>query len=169
MKRLRNDDNQDDTMASFAAFVRGINVGGKNIVKMGTLCDALSERGLGNVKTYVQSGNITFGTSLDIAACEKLVEDVLKDLFHVTAPRVCVYDSTTLQRIIDNTPFDTATPAKLHFGFCKAVERVDWDLSSMTNLFESFDEPTKVTSGTCLIQCTGNGKLTQSNDRWNLC
>jgi uncharacterized protein (DUF1697 family) len=42
------------------AFFRGINVGGRNIVKMGDLKQLFLELGFRNARTYIQSGNVVF-------------------------------------------------------------------------------------------------------------
>ena len=44
----------------YLALLRGINVGGKNLVKMADLRDAVEEMGLEDVATYIQSGNLLF-------------------------------------------------------------------------------------------------------------
>lgn len=48
----------------YVALFRGINVGGKNIVKMADLRQLLLDLGLSKVKTYIQSGNAFFETPL---------------------------------------------------------------------------------------------------------
>jgi uncharacterized protein (DUF1697 family) len=52
-------------MACFVAFLRGINVGGKNKVSMSDLRNMCEELALTEVKTMLQSGNVVFD-----AACE---------------------------------------------------------------------------------------------------
>jgi uncharacterized protein (DUF1697 family) len=47
----------------FVAFLRGINVGGKNKLTMADLVGALETLGFSEVKTYIQSGNIVFRTN----------------------------------------------------------------------------------------------------------
>ena len=47
----------------YVAFLRGINVGGKNKIKMETLREILSAQGFENVATYINSGNIIFETA----------------------------------------------------------------------------------------------------------
>jgi uncharacterized protein (DUF1697 family) len=44
----------------FVALFRGINVGGRNTVKMDTLRKMLVGLGYENVRTYIQSGNVLF-------------------------------------------------------------------------------------------------------------
>lgn len=51
-------------MMRFALLVRGINVGGKNKVVMAQLRQELTELGLEQVETYINSGNIFFTTGL---------------------------------------------------------------------------------------------------------
>lgn len=48
----------------YAALFRGINVGGKNVVKMADLEQLLFHSGLSKVRTYIQSGNAVFETAL---------------------------------------------------------------------------------------------------------
>jgi uncharacterized protein (DUF1697 family) len=44
----------------YLALLRGINVGGKNLVKMADLRAAIEEMGFADVATYIQSGNVLF-------------------------------------------------------------------------------------------------------------
>ena len=46
--------------SQYLALLRGINVGGKNIVRMAELREAFEELGLADVATYIQSGNVVF-------------------------------------------------------------------------------------------------------------
>jgi uncharacterized protein (DUF1697 family) len=46
----------------YAAFLRGINVGGKNIIKMAELKQLFEALSFQNVRTYLQSGNVVFET-----------------------------------------------------------------------------------------------------------
>ena len=44
----------------YAAFLRAINVAGHNRIKMDILRDMLSDHGMTEVSTYLQSGNVVF-------------------------------------------------------------------------------------------------------------
>lgn len=44
----------------FLALLRGINVGGKNVITKSELKRCFEELGFGRVRTYIQSGNILF-------------------------------------------------------------------------------------------------------------
>ena len=60
-------------MIRYALLVRGINVGGKNKVVMAQLRQELTELGLENVATYINSGKIFFNS---IVPRTKLIENL---------------------------------------------------------------------------------------------
>ena len=45
-------------MTTWLALLRGVNLGKHNKVPMAELRPRLTEAGLGNVRTYIQSGNV---------------------------------------------------------------------------------------------------------------
>ncbi len=47
----------------YVALLRGINVGGKNVLPMGDLTRLFVEAGCAHVRTYIQSGNVVFAAS----------------------------------------------------------------------------------------------------------
>ena len=53
-------------MNTFVALLRGINVGGKNILPMKELAAVLEGSGLKKVQTYIQSGNVVFQCKTNI-------------------------------------------------------------------------------------------------------
>src|SRR6478736_3793246 len=62
-------------MPTHLAFLRGINVGGKNLIAMSELRALLESLDFTNVKTLLQSGNIVFdGGRKTGAALEKFLE-----------------------------------------------------------------------------------------------
>lgn len=65
------------------ALLRGINVGGKNPVPMADLRAAMEGAGYGDVRTYIQSGNVLFSTSEPVAGLEDRVETVLEARFGI--------------------------------------------------------------------------------------
>jgi uncharacterized protein (DUF1697 family) len=48
-------------MKRYVALLRGINVGGNNLIKMTALKACFEKEGLHEVVTYIQSGNVVFG------------------------------------------------------------------------------------------------------------
>ena len=66
-------------MKSYVALLRGINVGGKTMVPMAELKALCEKEGLAEVKTLLQSGNVTFKSDNSATALEmKLEKSVAK-------------------------------------------------------------------------------------------
>ncbi|WP_025025676.1 DUF1697 domain-containing protein [Caldalkalibacillus mannanilyticus] len=51
-------------MNTYAALLRGINVGGKNKVKIDHLKEIFAQLQCNNVSTYIQSGNVVLKNSV---------------------------------------------------------------------------------------------------------
>ena len=66
-------------MTRLALLVRGINVGGKHKVVMAQLRQELTELGLENVETYINSGNIFFDTSIPRTRLVERLQDFFKE------------------------------------------------------------------------------------------
>lgn len=90
----------------YVAFLRGINVGGKNKVKMETLREVCAMIGFENVKTYINSGNIIFETKKtdDKKLAEKLGEAIEKE-FGLKI-KVIVRTTKEIEEIVKNNPFE---------------------------------------------------------------
>ena len=76
-------------MPKMIALLRGINVGGKNKIKMAELRSVLEDAGLTNVDTYIQSGNIIFDSKS--ASKQKLEVQIgaqIEEHFGWTVPAV---------------------------------------------------------------------------------
>ena len=108
-------------MAKFAALYRGINVGGKNSVKMEAL-RAMHERlGHRDVQSYIQSGNVVFaakGTSAAIAK-KTLTEFVNEFGF---AAKVLVVGAEDWEALVQDNPFAkfaAKDPKTVHVGLCE--------------------------------------------------
>lgn len=91
----------------YAAFLRGINVGGKNKIKMETLREVFADTlGFENVKTYINSGNVVFdapGRQDQQIAAE--IEKAIEKNFSLSI-RVMVRTFNEIEEIIENNPFD---------------------------------------------------------------
>lgn len=66
------------TMVKYAAFLRGINVGGRKIIRMDELNSFFISGGFTGVKTLIQSGNVVFFSEIsDKASVRDKVEAML--------------------------------------------------------------------------------------------
>jgi len=90
----------------YVAFLRGINVGGKNKIKMETLREVFAALGYKNAKTYINSGNVIFETAKteDIKLAAK-IERAIQTKFSLDI-KVMVRTLDEIEAIIKNNPFD---------------------------------------------------------------
>ena len=66
-------------MIKYIAFLRAINVGGKNLIKMDELKKRFTTLGFKNVRTYIQSGNVIFQSfTSDQNVLAKKIENLLQ-------------------------------------------------------------------------------------------
>jgi len=89
----------------YLALLRGINVGGGNIIKMADLKACFETCKLENVATYIQSGNVLFETAEPNAV--KLVrklENVLSETFCPYQARIVLCSHAKLRRIVEKAP-----------------------------------------------------------------
>jgi uncharacterized protein (DUF1697 family) len=91
-------------MTKYAAFLRGVNVGGVNL-KMAEVAAALTDAGFANVRTILASGNVLLESSAGVAAVRKKAEATLRERFGYDA-WVLAYDIDTLQKVVDAYPFE---------------------------------------------------------------
>lgn len=69
-------------MPAYVALLRGINVGGKNIIRMADLRRCFEGMGFEGVRSYIQSGNVIFGAEeTDRAALAEHIEAELSRTF----------------------------------------------------------------------------------------
>jgi uncharacterized protein (DUF1697 family) len=91
-------------MTKFAAFLRGVNVGGVNL-KMAEVAATLTDAGFTNVRTILASGNVLLESSSGVAAVRKKAEAALRERFGYDA-WVLAYDIDTVRAIDDAYPFE---------------------------------------------------------------
>ena len=89
----------------YAAFLRGINVGGKNKIKMETLRERCAALGFQNVKTYINSGNVIFETAeTDDKKLAEKIERAIEIEFLLNI-KVIVRSVSEIEETIKNNPF----------------------------------------------------------------
>ena len=89
---------------NYVALLRGINVGGNNIVPMSELKECFEALHLKNVKTFINSGNVLFETDeTDQVMLRSMIEKALENHFKIVL-RIVLVDSERYQRVIKNAP-----------------------------------------------------------------
>ncbi len=100
-------------MNTWIALLRGINVGGHNIVPMKELVKLLEATGFEQVKTYIQSGNVVFQSAGEPAA---LIGPLMEKQFGFK-PDVFLLSGADLKKAAANNPFPGDGGKAVHFFF----------------------------------------------------
>jgi uncharacterized protein (DUF1697 family) len=87
----------------YLALLRGINVGGHNQILMPSLRQALTESGLEQVRTYIQSGNVIFQSTLASLELAQQIEQTIKAQFSLQVP-TAVLAEDEFRKIMENAP-----------------------------------------------------------------
>ena len=97
----------------YVALLRGINVGGKNMIKMEKLREVIAELGFDNVASYVNSGNLAFdcrsprvskGLTLAAALANKIHGAIEKEFgFNIS---VMVRSREEIENVVANNPYE---------------------------------------------------------------
>lgn len=91
-------------MTRYAAFLRGVNVGGVNL-KMADVAAALTDAGFDNVATLLATGNIVLDSGGSATTVRTKAEAALRDTFGYEA-WVLVYDLEQVRAIASGYPFE---------------------------------------------------------------
>ena len=92
-------------MTTWLALLRGVNLGKYNKVPMSELRSRLSEAGFGNVRTYIQSGNVIVDSDeTDPASVGATIRSVIEREFGVSTPAIML-TRDELAAAVDGNPF----------------------------------------------------------------
>lgn len=118
-------------MTTYAALLRGVNVGGHRRVPMSGLREVLGSLDLTGVTTYLQSGNAVFGSDEpDADVLSEAIRTAVRDSLGVDVP-VLVRAAAELAQVVAANPWPerAAEPKKLHVGYLSSVPGDVPDLS----------------------------------------
>lgn len=92
-------------MKTYIALLRGVNVSGKNLIKMIELKQLFLNEGFKNVTTYIQSGNVIFNsTENSKIKLEQSITHAIKNQFSYTI-NLLVLTKKELETVFNNNPF----------------------------------------------------------------
>ena len=121
-------------MPAYVALLRGVNVGAHNRIKMPALTSLCRELGYTDVVTYIQSGNVVFGsTARRAAAVERAMVTGIEREFGLKIT-VLVRTKDELARVARGNPFPKAEPNRLHVAFLDAKPA-----TARVRVLEAFD------------------------------
>src|SRR5215212_7867554 len=94
----------------YVALLRGLNVGGNNLIKMDVLRSLCESAGLKNVRTFLQAGNVTFESQMKTPALiasrieKQLLASMKRDVNAIVLPLA------ELAKIATRDPFKAIEP-----------------------------------------------------------
>jgi uncharacterized protein (DUF1697 family) len=91
-------------MTRYAAFLRGVNVGGVNL-KMAEVANAFEQAGFTGVRTILASGNVLLDSRAGVDAVRKKAEKALRDAFGYDA-WVLAYPLDAVRVVAEAYPFE---------------------------------------------------------------
>lgn len=142
--------------------LRGINVGGKNIIPMQELRECLQESGFSNVRTYIQSGNVLFcSKSTSVKKITAELEKILSQRFDYDA-KVFVCSSGEYKRMLQsaNSSFGEHEDAKHNAMFIVGKLTPEEILDALPSLKKGIE--TVSTGARCLFWSVKKKQLGQS-------
>jgi uncharacterized protein (DUF1697 family) len=91
-------------MTTYVALLRGINVGGNNLIKMPALAACFAANGFCDVRTYIASGNVIFASpETRPAALTDRIESILAASFSYI-PTVVVLSRRQMHAVVAKAP-----------------------------------------------------------------
>lgn len=113
----------------YIALLRGINVSGKNIIKMANLKEALSNISCIEPQTYLQSGNIVFRfDNSDPNQIEKHISECIEKEFLLKIDTF-VFSADKFRQIVESNPFigtaDELFPKDYYVCFLREIAQPD--------------------------------------------
>lgn len=149
----------------YIAILRGINVSGKNMIKMPLLVKAMEKAGFDDIQTYLQSGNVLFTSELlDPEQIAEKIETGIKTDFDLDVP-VLVLTEEQLSTTRANNPYADGEKdeTKLHVTFLQT--RADKDLVDKIETGKYLPDEFTVESEIVYLYCpTGYGKTKLNNN-----
>lgn len=153
-------------MMTYIALLRGINVGGNNIIKMADLKAICAGLGFENVRTYIQSGNVVFETDERDAEILGNKLTLAIEASHGFAPQLFMLKKTDMQAALDGFDLEFGEEKFVYFYFLEQKPN-DVKLAEIDALLAMGDEY-KLTDKVFYLHCpagVGRSKLAAKLDR----
>jgi uncharacterized protein (DUF1697 family) len=146
---------------TFIALLRGINVSGQKKIKMAELRETLTQSGLENVQTYIQSGNIIFESGItEVSTLEHTIHEVIAKDFGFNVPTLVV-SGNDIKRVLEDNPFtEKEEENRLYYVLLKQAP--EKDLVAQFEELRFVNEDFHVTEKCVYLMCKkgyGNAKL----------
>jgi uncharacterized protein (DUF1697 family) len=107
---------QDGGVATYVAFLRGVNLGPNNKISMPALREMAEELGYTDVATYINSGNLIVSSTRKPATIEREISKAIKDNFGRPID-VVVRTPAQLRKILAENPYPDGNPSQVTVAF----------------------------------------------------
>ena len=110
-----------NTYNTYVVLLRGVNVGGNNLLPMKALSTLLTAHGFRGVKTYIQSGNIVLKAKTHPSAS---IAKLIKEHFGFS-PDIMVLSQADFHTAAANNPYSAYEGKYVHAYFCQKPPIMD--------------------------------------------
>ena len=108
--------NKRSSLNVFVALLRGVNVGGNNMISMTALRESFETAGFKQVSTYINSGNVIFTTKeTDPRKLEKKIEQMLLKQFQLDG-KVVVRSLAEMEQLVESLPASWAGDSRYRYN-----------------------------------------------------
>jgi len=155
-----------DEMRTYISLLRGINVGGKNLIKMDALRKSYEYLGFQSIRTYVQSGNVIFAVKkTDPKELEQKISQQIKRDFGFEILVIALTPDKLIQ-VIHKNPFSKNPAGKPDFFYVSFLSATP-DLSEKKTIEDKLQNREEIvfTDSAVYLYCPegyGKTKLTNS-------
>ena len=130
-------------MTRCVSLFRGINVGGNQLVRMEALKALHTALGLGDVQTYIQSGNVVFSSeSDDVAQIQKDITAGFAQTFGFSV-KVMVRTASQLNAMIEHNPFQNQSTEEFKQIIALFLES-DPSSTALEDIQKSYNGPEEI-------------------------
>jgi uncharacterized protein (DUF1697 family) len=106
----------DGEVATYVAFLRGVNLGPNNKIPMPQLRAVAEDLGYTDVATYINSGNLIISSPKKAATIEREISKAIKDSFGRPID-VAVRTPAQLKKIVAENPYSDDNPSQVTVAF----------------------------------------------------
>ena len=111
-------------MATYVAFLRGVNLGPNNKISMPALRAMAEDLGYTDVATYINSGNLIISSPKNAATVEQEIVKAIKDTFGRPID-VAVRTPAQLKKLLAENPYPDGNPSQVTVAFLTKTPAAD--------------------------------------------
>jgi uncharacterized protein (DUF1697 family) len=115
---------KDGGVATYIAFLRGVNLGPSNKISMPELRATAEDLGYTDVATYINSGNLIISSPKKAATVEREISDAIKKTFGRPID-VTVRTPAQLEKILAENPYPDGNPSQVTVAFLTKTPAAD--------------------------------------------